>query len=223
VEKNARRYPLAIKDNLYTAYDLETVQKYKSKLHKFAEELEDRLLHGIVYINENGEVYYKTKDGVSMHISIASSIVKTLASLVIMLKYQVKKGDLLIIDEPEMNLHPDNQVLLARFFAKIANSGIKLLISTHSDYIIREINNLIMLSEISGNYPVDGYDKSMALDKKDIGAYFFDFNSQNRVEAKPLDVTETGFEVPSIDNTINVLNNASEELYYALKSQKNEK
>lgn len=226
VAKNARRYPLAIKDNLYIANDLDAVQKNSSELRKFAEELEDKLLHGTVYVNQNGEVYYKTKDGLAMPIVVASSIVKTLASLVLTLKYQANKGDLLIIDEPEMNLHPDNQILLARIFAMIANSGVKLLISTHSDYIIREINNLVMLSGLSENYPKQiskmGYDKSMALDKNDVGAYFFDFNRQKNVEVKPLDVTETGFEVPSIDNAINALNDASEELYYSLNSQKNE-
>ncbi len=224
--QRSRRYPLAIKDNLYIANDLENVQKYKSELYKLTNELEDKLLQGKIVINPNGEVEYKTRNGVYLPIGISSSIVKTLSSLIVALKYQVNYGDLLIIDEPEMNLHPDNQILLARIFAMIANSGVKLLISTHSDYIIREINNLVMLSGLSENYPKQiskmGYDKSMALDKNDVGAYFFDFNRQKNVEVKPLDVTETGFEVPSIDNAINALNDASEELYYSLNSQKNE-
>ena len=53
---------------------------------------------------------------------------------------------MIFIDEPELNLHPVNQRKIARILAKVANSGIKIIISTHSDYIVKEFNNLIMLS-----------------------------------------------------------------------------
>ena len=52
----------------------------------------------------------------------------------------------LIIDEPELNLHPQNQRKVARLLARIVRAGIKVMISTHSDHIVRELNNLIMLS-----------------------------------------------------------------------------
>ena len=52
----------------------------------------------------------------------------------------------LIIDEPESHLDTANQIQLARLVARLVNSGVKVLITTHSDYIVREINNLIMLS-----------------------------------------------------------------------------
>ena len=226
INNNTRRYPLVIKDNLYTANDLTTVQKHNSELYKCAKEIEEKLLHGGITITENGDVEFNVNEKVSLPIGMSSSIVKTLASLVITLKYQVKKGDLLIIDEPEMNLHPDNQILLARIFAQMVNMGIKLVISTHSDYIIRELNNLIMLSGVSNDdvqsFSKMGYDKSMMLKKEDVAAYMFNFDKDNLVTVENLDVTETGFEVSTIDAAINSINEASEELYYSLKSRQNE-
>ncbi len=205
VAKNARRYPLAIKDNLYIANDLDAVQKNSSELRKFAEELEDKLLHGTVYVNQNGEVYYKTKDGLAMPIVVASSIVKTLASLVLTLKYQANKGDLLIIDEPEMNLHPDNQVILAEVLAKISNTT-TMVVSTHSDYIIRELNNLIVaksLAKKGDNTYEQFYEMASLLDYKDVQALYFDLDKKGKVSVKPLDVDKYGFAVDSMDETIN--------------------
>lgn len=56
-----------------------------------------------------------------------------------------KKANLLMIDEPELNLHPDAQRLMARLIVYLVNNGIKVAVSTHSDYFIKEINSLIML------------------------------------------------------------------------------
>ena len=54
---------------------------------------------------------------------------------------------MLIVDEPEAHLHPVNQVAVARLLARCVNAGLRVLITTHSDYIIKELNNLIMLSQ----------------------------------------------------------------------------
>ena len=51
-----------------------------------------------------------------------------------------------MIDEPELNLHPQNQRLVARLLARLVNAGIKVFVTTHSDYLVKELNTLIMLS-----------------------------------------------------------------------------
>jgi predicted ATP-dependent endonuclease of OLD family len=124
-------------------------------------------------------------------------------------------NDFLIIDEPELNLHPDNQRKIARILAKAVNRGFKIMISTHSDYIIRELNNLIMLSQESeaatqlrSKLEVD---HASTLKPEKIGVYLF---NEHRSEAVP--VTETGFAVKTIDDEINKLNSASQEIYFSL-------
>ena len=101
---------------------------------------------------------------------MSSSSVKTLSGLVVYLRHIAKKGDVLIIDEPEMNLHPDNQRRLARIFARMINNGLRLIISTHSDYIIRELNNLIMLNALFGRgLEIEtGYSRIEAIDKNQV-------------------------------------------------------
>ena len=80
-----------------------------------------------------------------------------------------------MIDEPELNLHPKNQILLARLFALLANAEIKIFITTHSDYIVRELSNCIMLSNLTDQaiqkLKNRGYCKEYKLNSDKIKAY----------------------------------------------------
>ena len=78
---------------------------------------------------------------------IVSSMVKELAPLVLCLRYLVKPNDLLIIDEPEMNLHPAAQVEIAEFLAMLVNAGLHVLITTHSPYIVDHLANLMQAAK----------------------------------------------------------------------------
>ncbi|MCF5761535.1 AAA family ATPase [Aeromonas veronii] len=63
-----------------------------------------------------------------------------------------ERNGMLIIDEPEMNLHLDNQRKMAHLLAALSNNGVKVVVTTHSDHFVREINNLIMLSSSKIDY-----------------------------------------------------------------------
>ena len=146
-----------------------------------------------------------------------------MASLVIYLRHIAKQGDVLIIDEPEMNFHPDVQVLLARLFAKLANTGLHVVMSTHSDYIVRELNNLIMAHAIKdggidNNVIADlGYQDSMLLDCNDVCALLFDKTGKTVVRVTPMHIDKEGLAISSIDSTINNQNIAAERLYTQLQ------
>ena len=94
-----------------------------------------------------------------LEISIASSMVKELSPLLFYLRYLAKPGELIIIDEPEMNLHPEAQVKIIEFLALLVNAGLNVLITTHSPYILDHLTNLIKANEVE--------------DKEDIRDRFF--------------------------------------------------
>lgn len=223
LHKRTTRYPQPVRDGLEIAEDMGNIQKNESEFKTFAEEIEEELLQGKVSVSNEGEVQFSPSKARSkrLPIHLTASIVKTLSSLVFYLKHIARKNDLIIIDEPELNLHPDNQIVLTRILARLINAGFRLLISTHSDYIIREMNNLIMLS--SNKQGIDDlrkkfkYQDSEMIDSNEVSAYYFDFKTKTTVGIKPLAVSKYGFEVPSIDKTIDELNSTSEELYYAIK------
>lgn len=222
--KRTTRYPMPIRDGLIISEDLANIKKTKSNYFSFAEQIENELLHGKVVINTDGEIQFKSEKAPKkqLPIHLTASIIKTLSSLVVFLKHLAEENDLIIIDEPEINLHPDNQIILTKLFARLINNGFRLLISTHSDYIVRELNNLIMLSsnkeEINKIREDFKYNKDEIILKDDIGVYYFNYSKKaKKIIVEDLPITESGFEIPSIDAAIDAQNKIAEELYYSLK------
>jgi hypothetical protein len=214
LDRRARRYPLAIQDSLLYANDLATHKKQSSPLAQLANRLEQELLGGAIRIDDDGEMMFQPgASGPSLSLHLSSSSVKSLSGLSFYLRHIADVGQFLIIDEPELNLHPDNQRRVARVLARLARSGVKVLMTTHSDYIIREINNLIMLSaDTEGTLRESlGYSKEETLSPEQVGAYLFDASRANPMEVKP-----TGIEVETIDEEINALNSESQRIYFSL-------
>ena len=139
--------------------------------------------------------------------------------MVFYLTYIAKPGQYLIIDEPELNLHPDNQRKLAKVLAKIANRGINVILSTHSDYLIKEFNNLIMLSKMSKNREAlmqkYGYEESQLLKAEDVSPVLF---VDDRIVPMEIDPVE-GIIAETFDKVINRYNEVADEIYYALQEE----
>jgi len=208
------RYPLAINDYLTFASDFEYFAKQpKTKFEDLAKELET-ILGGRISVNPFGSLEFKpkgTRKNLPLHLS--SSMVKSLGGLVVYLRHLAREHDHIIIDEPELNLHPSTQVKLARLLAKIANRGIKLLISTHSDYIISELSNLMLMSnDFKGKKALQKkyrYKKDDFIKTEDVGVYAF----QNET-IEPIPITDQGIEIDKIRKVIADMNLRSDDIYY---------
>ncbi|MEP9233013.1 AAA family ATPase [Enterobacter hormaechei] len=101
--------------------------------------LNDDILFSVKLANDNY---------IEMPISMSSGAGKSLYLMDVFIKNYISKKTYLIIDEPELNLHPKNQVKIAELLVRLSNFGVKVIITTHSDYIVKEINNRIMASSI---------------------------------------------------------------------------
>jgi len=166
-------------------------------------------------VNPHGSLEFKPeKSRKKLPLHLASSMVKSLGGLVIYLRHLARKHDHIIIDEPELNLHPSTQVRLARLLAKIANQGIKLLISTHSDYIINELSNLILLAndfeEKEALREKYDYKKGGLIKAEDIGVYAFQNGTIDEIP-----VNEKGIEVEEIMEVIADMGERSDYIYYS--------
>ena len=73
-----------------------------------------------------------------------SSMVSELAPLVLFLHSSIKPSDTLIIEEPEAHLHPGAQADMAVILARLVRAGVRVIITTHSDWLLEEIGNLIL-------------------------------------------------------------------------------
>lgn len=227
LHSNSTRYPLAIRRNLKIASDLSEIKKEEREYAAFADEIEKTLLNGNhVDVDSEGNVYLRIGKSLTLPIHMAASVVKTLAPIILTLRHLARPASLLIIDEPELNLHPAAQVVFARIMARMINKGLRLLISTHSDYIIRELNNMIMWGAVKGQCEEErkgfGYTEGEILNKKQVGVYVFDFDnegSKGRAIISEVPVDDKGFEVEAIDRAISLINESSESAYASILAQ----
>ncbi|MCF7486991.1 hypothetical protein BCT41_05250 [Vibrio splendidus] len=81
---------------------------------------------------------------------------------VIILCLVAKKGDLVIIENPEIHLHPKAQAELGVFFSFIASSGIQLVVETHCEHLINKIRHQVFEKVLDKNQVVIHYKAHIA-------------------------------------------------------------
>ena len=215
IESTTSRYALPIKDNIDYTRDISNIQKERSDIYenKLFDDIKD-MMKGY-YRSSDDEVRFVSKARKERSFNIplhrASSSARGLSDLYFFLRHVAKKNHLLIIDEPESHLDTANQIEFARLLARLVRAGVKVLITTHSDYIIKEINNLIMLSQSfeDKNKIVKRlkYKKNDFLPAESVRAYVAEDNSLT-----PCKIDEFGIDMPFFDKTINDINRVANEL-----------
>ncbi len=168
---------------------------------KLAQHLEQALLRGTITVEQSqidypSFVYRPANWKRDLPLMNASSMVSELAPVVLYLRHMVQPGDLLIIEEPESHLHPAMQVEFIRQLAVAVKSGIRILITTHSEWVLEELANLVRLSELPAERRKGIDDPDVALSSDEVGAWFFERgpkNSGSVVREMPLDVESGTF------------------------------
>lgn len=145
-------YAWPVEDNVDFVRQLEEIDKQVSDLSKNEPEILskfDEIIGGSYKVLKNQGLVFQAKGSKNKKYTMneASSCTRALLDVGFYIRCRAKIGDLFIIDEPELNLHPKNQRAFARLIAQLINAGIKVFITTHSDYLIKEINTLIMLNQ----------------------------------------------------------------------------
>ena len=126
----------------------------------------------------------------------SSSMVSELAPVVLYLRHVVRPGDVLIIEEPEAHLHPGMQVEFIRQLAAAVRSGIRVILTTHSEWVLEELANLVRLSELPEEQREGVGGADVALNPDEVGVWLFrqdDASEGSVVKEIPLDQDIGGF------------------------------
>ncbi|MDD2816987.1 MAG: ATP-binding protein [Thiotrichaceae bacterium] len=226
-------YALPVNKNVDFTRNLESIAKHNSFItEKYSEILQDfsDIIGGKYIVTNRDELYFSPTGGkrVKLTMGESSSAVRSLLDIGFYLKHVAQEGDLLIVDEPELNLHPENQRRIARLFARLVNIGIKVFITTHSDYIIKELNTLILLKESDPRLKQirekEGYQTSELLQASQIKMYIAEEalvkldDAQRKVRCQTLTpaviTDESGIEARSFDKTIDTMNRIQDEILW---------
>jgi len=233
--KAYQSYSLPIEKNVDFMRELETISKKNSFLvEQYPDVLADfaDIIGGNYVVTRDEELYYVPKNGKSVKLSMdeSSSAVRSLLDIGFYLRHEAQLGDLLMVDEPELNLHPENQRRVARLFARLVNIGIKIFITTHSDYIVKELNTLIMLNHdqdyLKQIAEEEGYKAEEMLSSEKIKVYIAEYawvqveseGKQRKVKCQTLTPAnidpKLGIEARSFDKTIETMNRIQEAIVW---------
>lgn len=123
------------------------------EMNHIADSLESDVLAGQIIMKPSATGYpdflYRPQGTEQdMRLTRSSSMVSELAPLVLFIRGLIRPGDTLIIEEPEAHLHPAAQTQMAATLARLVRAGVKVLVTTHSDFMLKEIANLMHAGEL---------------------------------------------------------------------------
>ena len=133
----------------------------------------------------------------------AASMIKELAPIYLVVRELVDKGHLLIVEEPESHLHPAAQVKLMEVFARLVREGLNMLITTHSDILLRKLAHLMMEGSAEAG-------ANVGLKPEDVAVYLLRPDEKGYV-AQEVNIVE---EKPTFDEVIDQLYEEERNLYY---------
>jgi hypothetical protein len=137
-----------------------------SKLDDIASGIEDDILGGKVEFDSKTKriMFRPGKTTLRLDLSVTSSMVSELSPIVTYLRYILTEPtrrsvasrkretilqSLIIIEEPEAHLHPKVQVKLVEQFAALTKLGVKVVITSHSNFVFNKASNLVIAGKLS--------------------------------------------------------------------------
>ena len=163
------------------------------EIRDVAEAIGKKIMHGKIQISRKSPVnypdfHYAFKEDESnggLPLLVASSMVSELAPVFLFLQHYVGQGDLFILEEPEAHLHPGAQREIANILVQLVNAGVHVMITTHSDTILEQINNAVVASGVKAKIA------EQKLEKEKLLAYSFNMPKNRKqgvtVKAIPFD------------------------------------
>mgnify|MGYP006150771603 FL=1 len=184
-----RSYTEPMNKVIESLYSLNTKKKINSVYNSLIEKM-SRLMGGEITISSLESIApiqfsFKFDESKDLPMYLASSSVNQLTILYLYLKYWAKeKNNFLMIDEPEVNLHPENQIRLMDILVQfVTEHDNRVLITTHSPILTDILNNYVYLHTLK-SYDVDvtkiiednqlkNLNPEISIAKEDLGVYFF--------------------------------------------------
>lgn len=150
-------------------------------------------------VNKEETTYIYTTNDASMPVSAAAASIREIAPLQILAKKQDVSRCAILVEEPEAHLHPLKQRMMADIIGALSHNGAIMQITTHSDYFLRRLNELIMFAKAKNT--TDDPDKlrtlsekvniveDMSIDESIIGAYLLRKQADNTSIAVKQDIS----------------------------------
>ena len=196
------------RDFLAQLDDLKTPSRIISPDNQFFVNYIAKLADGEIVL-ENGSVFLQFESGEKIPVSAAASSVKELMPFLLMLQNgKIRQYNSLLFEEPEAHVHPKKQFLVMDMLTRCCNKGMLIQMTTHSDYLLGRMNQLLVLGKIREksmeafeNFCNEHlFNKNLYLHTEQVGGYYFK-RENDRVVIEEQDLS-LGLPFNSFENTV---------------------
>ena len=181
-------------------------------------------------VKEENKEFLVLDEGKHVNMSAAASSIKEISPLLFLLKNHSDIKVAICLEEPEAHLHPSMQIQVTDFIAECNNNGFLFHITTHSDYFMDRLNQLIKLGNIRKKNETtfkeyctaNGLSEKTFLDGDNVKAYFFHRDDETgKVVIEELPVEEGGIPMKTFYETVEKMRKQDEqidEMLYSLNA-----
>ena len=196
------------RDFLAQLDDLKTPSRIISPDNQFFVNYIAKLADGEIVL-ENGSVFLQFESGEKIPVSAAASSVKELMPFLLMLQNgKIRQYNSLLFEEPEAHVHPKKQFFVMDMLTRCCNKGMLIQMTTHSDYLLGRMNQLLVLGKIREksmeafeNFCNEHlFNKNLYLHTEQVGGYYFK-RENDRVVIEEQDLS-LGLPFNSFENTV---------------------
>ncbi len=173
--------------------------------------IEDYILSGKISIERSTNIDYPRfayrPRGWKKNLALAnaSSMVSELAPVVLYLRHMIEPGNVLIVEEPESHLHPAMQVAFTRQLAAIVKAGVRVIVTTHSEWLLEELANIVQRSRL----PEAARAGDIALRPDQVGIWLFETKQRPKGSMiREIPLEDSGLYPSGYDEVASALHNA---------------
>lgn len=108
----------------------------------------------VSFSKEGDKILLQDQENTPINLSQASSGFQSVIPLMAVVNLCLKENDspLIVVEEPELNLFPHAQTeIISYLIRQVNNSNGKLIITTHSPYVLSVLDNLILAYDVARN------------------------------------------------------------------------
>lgn len=85
----------------------------------------------------------RTSDDTDFHRPVNVGFGLTQVLPIVVAALSASADDILVVENPEVHLHPAGQALIGSFLAEVAASGVQVIVETHSDHVLNGIRRAV--------------------------------------------------------------------------------